>query len=94
MAIHNSPMSPGKTCHPKAGGPWDIQMRRNFGDMMHEREDMHFMWGPDAPHVPPSTALNHFAIALTGFVTSGLLFRYALVPDRPPFPVNTPSMAL
>ncbi|KAI0264474.1 Ndufb8, NADH dehydrogenase 19kDa subunit [Gloeopeniophorella convolvens] len=75
-------------------GWWDIQMRRNFGDTMHEREEMYSMWGPDAPHVPPSTALNHFAIALTGFVTFGLLCRYALVPDRPAVPRQYPFNGL
>ncbi|KAH9959587.1 hypothetical protein BC827DRAFT_1156164 [Russula dissimulans] len=71
-------------------GWWDPQMRRNFGDTMHEHEELYSMWGPDIPHVDPSTALRHFAIAVSGFVTFGLLCKYALVPDRPAVPRQYP----
>ena len=57
---------------------------------MHEHEEMYSMWGPDIPHVPPATALNHFAIAFSGFVAFGLLCKYALVPDRPAVPRQYP----
>ncbi|KAI0250243.1 Ndufb8, NADH dehydrogenase 19kDa subunit [Lactifluus subvellereus] len=73
-----------------AHGWWDFQMRRNFGDTMHECEEMYSMWGPDTPHVLPATALNHFAIAFSGFVAFGLFCKYALVPDRPAVPRQYP----
>lgn len=41
------------------------------------------MWGPDAPPVPPNTALRWFSVATLGFVTFGLLTKYALIPARP-----------
>jgi len=47
---------------------------------MHEHDDLYSMWGPDIPHVDPSTALRQFIIAVSGFVTFGLLCNYALVP--------------
>jgi len=58
-------------------------MRRNFGDTMHEREELYSMWGPDIPHVAPATALRQSTIAVSGFVAFGLLCNYALVPERP-----------
>ncbi|KAI9461678.1 hypothetical protein BJY52DRAFT_1259525 [Lactarius psammicola] len=69
-----------------AHGWWDNQMRRNYGDTMHEREELYSMWGPDIPHVAPATALNHFAIAFSGFVAFGFLCNYVLTPDRPAVP--------
>jgi NADH dehydrogenase (ubiquinone) 1 beta subcomplex subunit 8 len=51
---------------------------------------MYSMWGPDIPHVPPATALNHFAIAISGFVAFGFLCKYVLVPDRPAIPRQYP----
>ncbi|KAH9994885.1 hypothetical protein BJV77DRAFT_993644 [Russula vinacea] len=73
-----------------AKGWWDIQMRRNLGDTMHEREEMYSMWGPDIPHVAPATALRHFTIAVSGFVAFGLLCNYVLVPERPAIPRQFP----
>ena|SRR5712675_1261895 len=57
---------------------------------MHEHEELYSMWGPDIPHVDPSTALRHFIIAISGFVTFGLLCNYALVPERPAIPRQYP----
>jgi NADH dehydrogenase (ubiquinone) 1 beta subcomplex subunit 8 len=69
-------------------------MRRNYGDTMHEREELYSMWGPDIPHVAPATALNHFAIAFSGFVAFGFLCKYALTPDRPAVPRQYPFNGL
>ncbi|THH12299.1 hypothetical protein EW146_g7747 [Bondarzewia mesenterica] len=77
-----------QTLPPK--GWWDIQMRRNMGDTMHEEEELYSMWGPDAPNIPPSTALYHFSIAVLGFVGFGFLCKYALVPERPAIPREYP----
>lgn len=57
---------------------------------MHEREELFSMWGPDIPHVDPSTALRHFTIAASGFVAFGLLCNYVLIPERPAVPRQYP----
>ena len=52
------------------------------------------MWGPDAPTVPPATALRHFAIAVLGFVSFGVVVKYALIPSRPSVPREYPYSGL
>ena len=61
---------------------------------MHEREELYSMWGPDTPHVAPATALNHFAIAFSGFVAFGFLCSHVLIPDRPAVPRQYPFNGL
>ncbi|KAG6856889.1 hypothetical protein H0H87_012469 [Tephrocybe sp. NHM501043] len=61
----------------------DPLMRRNFGDPLHEQEEVLGMWGPDIPPVAPSTAAGHFFIAVTAFVSFGFLVRYGLLQDPP-----------
>ncbi|KAG6862490.1 hypothetical protein C0995_000036 [Termitomyces sp. Mi166 len=61
----------------------DPLMRRNFGDTLHEEEEVLSMWGPDIPPVPPSTAATHFLIAVSAFVGFGFLVRYGLLQDPP-----------
>ncbi|KAG6813629.1 hypothetical protein H0H92_009247 [Tricholoma furcatifolium] len=63
----------------------DPLMRRNFGDTLHERDELLSMWGPDIPPngLAPSTALSHFVIAASAFVSFGLLVRYVLLQDPP-----------
>jgi NADH dehydrogenase (ubiquinone) 1 beta subcomplex subunit 8 len=61
---------------------------------MHEHEELYSMWGPDIAHVAPATALNHFAIALSGFVAFGFLCNYVLTPDRPAVPRQYPFNGL
>ncbi|OCH95372.1 hypothetical protein OBBRIDRAFT_830935 [Obba rivulosa] len=68
----------------------DPQMRRNFGDPVHELEDVLGMWGPDIPIVDPQTALRHFTIAWTGILAFALFVKYALVPERPAVPREYP----
>ncbi|TFK49958.1 hypothetical protein OE88DRAFT_1719366 [Heliocybe sulcata] len=60
----------------------DPQMRRNFGDTLHEQEEILSMWGPDIPVIAPQTALRHFGIALLGFAGIGL-FCAAITPETP-----------
>ncbi|THG96809.1 hypothetical protein EW026_g5090 [Hermanssonia centrifuga] len=60
----------------------DPQMRRNFGEPLHFKEEMYSMWGPDAPVVPPAQALRHFTIVTIGFVMFGFLCK-AIVPESP-----------
>ncbi|KZT73018.1 hypothetical protein DAEQUDRAFT_748993 [Daedalea quercina L-15889] len=72
----------------------DRQMRRNFGDPLHERDEILSMWGPDAPVVPPPTALRYFIIAFSGIAAFGVLCKYALVPERPCVPREYPFSGL
>jgi len=72
-----------------AYGWWDQQNRRNYGDPLHEQEDIVGMWGPDAPHVPPPTALKHFGVA----VLCWLAFAFSVsffVPKRDAVPRSYP----
>ncbi|KZV73014.1 hypothetical protein PENSPDRAFT_683239 [Peniophora sp. CONT] len=66
-----------------ARGWWDMQMRRNMGDTLHEREELYSMWGPDIPNVDPKTALRHFTIVASGFVTFAFMCKYLLTPEMP-----------
>jgi len=61
----------------------DPQMRRNFEEPLHYKEEIVSMWGPDTPVVHPRQALNQFTIVALGFVTFGLLCNYVLQPARP-----------
>ncbi|KIP07623.1 hypothetical protein PHLGIDRAFT_39654, partial [Phlebiopsis gigantea 11061_1 CR5-6] len=60
----------------------DPQMRRNFGETLHEQEEIVSMWGPDAPVVPPPRALRNF---VTAFSTFGAFFAflYYVHPEMP-----------
>ena len=52
------------------------------------------MWGPDAPVVPPPTALRHFIIAFSSIAAFGMFCKYALVPERPAVPREYPFNGL
>ncbi|KAI0077930.1 hypothetical protein K474DRAFT_1690650 [Panus rudis PR-1116 ss-1] len=73
-----------------ARGWEDPQMRRNFGEPLHEKEEILSMWGPDIPVVPPPIALRWFSMAVASFVTFGVIVKFALVPDRPAVPREYP----
>ncbi|KAL4064411.1 hypothetical protein V8B97DRAFT_2006505 [Scleroderma yunnanense] len=75
-------------------GWWDQQLRRNFGDPIHEYDEVLSMWGPDVAHVPPRKALFQFSLAVSAFVGFGFLCKYALVPDRPTVPREYPYSGL
>ncbi|KAJ7104061.1 hypothetical protein B0H15DRAFT_794920 [Mycena belliarum] len=68
----------------------DKLLRRNFGDTVHHHEEVHSMWGPDIPGVPPQQALRQFLIAAGCFVAAGLFMRAYLVPERPAIPREYP----
>ncbi|KAI0034231.1 hypothetical protein K488DRAFT_77386 [Vararia minispora EC-137] len=76
--------------HRSPYGWWDPQLRRNLGELPHEREEMYSMWGPDVPHVEPKTALRHFIIATGLFVTFGFACSYLLTPVRDAIPREYP----
>ncbi|KAI0671778.1 hypothetical protein C8Q78DRAFT_991332 [Trametes maxima] len=59
-----------------ARGWEDLQFRRNYGEPLHEQEEVLSMWGPDVPVVPPQTAIRWFSIAVLGFVSFGVLCNY------------------
>jgi len=69
-------------------------MRRNYGDTLHEKEELYSMWGPDVPVVEPSSALRQFTAVFLGFVGFGLFTNYALVADRPAVPREYPFSGL
>ncbi|KAH7924283.1 Ndufb8, NADH dehydrogenase 19kDa subunit [Leucogyrophana mollusca] len=75
-------------------GWWDPQMRRNFGDPIHENDEVLSMWGPDVPVVPPQRALFQFSLAVTAFVGFGFLCKYVLLPERPTVPREYPYSGL
>ncbi|KAH9481609.1 hypothetical protein JR316_0006136 [Psilocybe cubensis] len=61
----------------------DPLYRRNFGDTLHEQEEVLSMWGPDVPPIAPNTAVRHFLIAAAGFVAFGFGVKYVLLQDAP-----------
>ncbi|KAF9223771.1 Ndufb8, NADH dehydrogenase 19kDa subunit [Gyrodon lividus] len=75
------PWLSNQTLQPR--GWWDQQMRRNFGDPVHENEEVLSMWGPDISAVLPHTALFQFTLAASAFVGFAFLCKYALLPERP-----------
>ncbi|TDL25800.1 hypothetical protein BD410DRAFT_784825 [Rickenella mellea] len=74
-------------------GWWDPQMRRNFGELPHEKEEILSMFAPDVPPLPPRTALFQFTLAVLGFVGIGYLSK-SLVPERPAVPREYPFSGL
>ncbi|KAI0787631.1 hypothetical protein C8Q74DRAFT_1366471 [Fomes fomentarius] len=65
-----------------ARGWEDLQFRRNFGEPLHDQEEILSMWGPDVPVVPTQTASLWFSIAALGFVSLGVLCTY-VCPEIP-----------
>ncbi|CCU98782.1 unnamed protein product [Malassezia sympodialis ATCC 42132] len=61
---------------------WDTQDRRNYGETLHEEDDVLNMWSPDAYKVPGPLALRHFLTAAGALA----LFSYGVyltVPEAP-----------
>ncbi|KAF9048539.1 hypothetical protein BJ165DRAFT_1525983 [Panaeolus papilionaceus] len=61
----------------------DSLTRRNFGDPLHEQEEVLSMWGPDVAPIDPSIALRQFAVAALGFVAFGFFVK-EIVTQPPP----------
>ncbi|TFK33244.1 hypothetical protein BDQ12DRAFT_707398 [Crucibulum laeve] len=63
----------------------DPLLRRNFGEPLHEQEEVLSMWGPDIPpgDITPQAALRQLALAFAGFAAFGLLVKYVLLPEPP-----------
>ncbi|KAG5646985.1 hypothetical protein DXG03_001708 [Asterophora parasitica] len=60
----------------------DPLLRRNFGDTLHEEDEVLSMWGPDVPPVPPATATLHFLLAASAFVGAAFLIK-SFSPEAP-----------
>ncbi|KAF8964950.1 hypothetical protein BDZ97DRAFT_1659569, partial [Flammula alnicola] len=60
----------------------DNLTRRNFGDTLHEQDEVLSMWGPDAPPIDPNSALRQFLVAVAGFIAAGFTIK-AITPDPP-----------
>jgi len=69
-------------------------MRRNFGDTLHEEEEIVSMWGPDISVVNPQTALFQFTLVALGFVGFGFIVQGTLVPERTAVPREYPFSGL
>ncbi|KAF8896459.1 hypothetical protein BD779DRAFT_1668241 [Infundibulicybe gibba] len=68
--------------HLPANGWQDSLLRRNFGDTLHEQDEVLSMWGPDIPPLPPHKAVLQFTIAVLGFVGAGFFIK-SITPDAP-----------
>ncbi|PPQ75967.1 hypothetical protein CVT24_006398 [Panaeolus cyanescens] len=61
----------------------DSLTRRNFGDPLHEQEEVLSMWGPDTPPIDPAVALRQFTVAALGFLAFGFFVK-EIVTQPPP----------
>ncbi|KAJ8072380.1 hypothetical protein PM082_015939 [Marasmius tenuissimus] len=59
----------------------DNQYRRNYGDALHEREELYSMWSPDIPGINPNVALRRFALAFLGFAGTFMLIKEYVTPE-------------
>ncbi|GFZ43895.1 hypothetical protein JCM24511_01615 [Saitozyma sp. JCM 24511] len=64
-------------------GWWDQQERKNFGEVVHEEEDVLGMWGPDVFSISGGTAV----ISLIAAFSAIGAFAYLLTSARPLRPV-------
>ncbi|KAJ1677747.1 hypothetical protein EV182_005522, partial [Spiromyces aspiralis] len=65
-------------------GWWDRQMRRNFGEPLHEHDEQFNMWSPtNYPSPGVGTSLKHWAVVVSLAVGGATLIAYT----RPEAPV-------
>ncbi|KAI8377958.1 uncharacterized protein BYT42DRAFT_572319 [Radiomyces spectabilis] len=63
-------------------GWWDPQDRRNFGEPLHEEDEIFSVWGPDLHTYSPYKALAQLGLA--ALITAGFAgIVYKTYPDRP-----------
>ncbi|WFD00116.1 hypothetical protein MYAM1_002862 [Malassezia yamatoensis] len=62
---------------------WDPQDRRQFGETLHEQDDVLSMWSPDAYKTPGPVALRHFLMAVAGIAG----FSYIIYVSQPEAPM-------
>ncbi|WVQ72488.1 hypothetical protein IAR50_002043 [Cryptococcus sp. DSM 104548] len=63
-------------------GWWDMQERKNFGEVIHESEDVIGMWGPDVHKTSWQSALLQLSGAI-GLVGAFAFFVVQVRPERP-----------
>ncbi|WFD29924.1 hypothetical protein MSPP1_000938 [Malassezia sp. CBS 17886] len=61
---------------------WDPQERRNYGEVLHEEDDVLNMWSPDKYKTKPTKALGDFLIAV-GALASFSYVVYRMTPEPP-----------
>ncbi|KAI8081456.1 uncharacterized protein BX664DRAFT_340435 [Halteromyces radiatus] len=69
----------------QARGPfgwWDPQDKRNFGETLHEEDELLGVWAPDLHTYSPYKALAQLALA-TGVLTAFAGLVYSTYPERP-----------
>jgi len=97
-SISRSYATPSEEADPQLNGypqlPWqsrqnlpplgwqDNLTRRNFGDTLHEQEEVLSMWGPDPASIPIEDARRQFLMAVAGFIAFGFLVK-AIIPEPP-----------
>ncbi|CAO3635741.1 unnamed protein product [Mucor hiemalis] len=60
----------------------DPQDKRNFGEPVHEEDELFGVWAPNLHHYSPYKAAAQFALAATLFATlAGVVYKF--YPDRP-----------
>ncbi|KAF9456759.1 hypothetical protein BDZ94DRAFT_1274878 [Collybia nuda] len=71
--------------HLPALGWQDPLLRRNFGDTLHEQDELTSMWGPDIPPggLSPQKATFQFLMAVAGFLGFGYIVKNILTPGAP-----------
>ncbi|KAI8981849.1 hypothetical protein BDF20DRAFT_863590 [Mycotypha africana] len=77
-------------------GPYgwdDPQDKRNFGETLHEEDELFGVWAPDLHHYSPYKALFQFGLATAIFATfAGIV--YKTYPDKPAVPRTYPYNGL
>ncbi|KAI9309364.1 hypothetical protein BJ944DRAFT_258691 [Cunninghamella echinulata] len=63
-------------------GWWDPQDKRNFGEPVHEEDELFGVWAPDLHHYSPYKALAQLALA-AGVFTAAVGIIYKTYPERP-----------
>ncbi|KAN0061351.1 hypothetical protein ACQY0O_006198 [Thecaphora frezii] len=72
---------------------WDPQEKRNFGETLHEQDDVLGVWAPDVHAVPAASALRQFLMAVGVVVLFGSTV-YATTPQKPALPRTYPRDGL
>ncbi|KAI7898383.1 uncharacterized protein BX663DRAFT_525119 [Cokeromyces recurvatus] len=92
--IGDYPNLPRKSA--QARGPygwWDPQDKRNFGETVHEEDELFGVWAPDLHHYSPYKAAAQLALAASIFVGfTGLI--YMTYPEKPAVPRTYPYNGL
>ncbi|KXN80889.1 hypothetical protein AN958_06933 [Leucoagaricus sp. SymC.cos] len=70
----------------------DMLLRRNYGDPLHEQEEVLSMWGPDIPPagLTAQSALRQLLAAFAAFATLGFVIKNYGIPERPAVPRTFP----